>query len=52
MPRISVVVPVYNAEEYIAETLEGVAEQSFADFDVHVVDDCSTDGSAAIVQTW
>jgi teichuronic acid biosynthesis glycosyltransferase TuaG len=52
MPRISVVVPVYNAEKYIAETLAGIAGQSFAEFDVHVVDDCSTDGSAEIIQAW
>lgn len=52
MPRISVVVPVFNAEKYIADTLEGIVEQSFADFEVHVVDDCSTDGSAAIVHAW
>ena len=50
MPQVSVVVPVYNAEEYIAETLASIAEQSFVDFDVHVVDDCSTDTSAKIVQ--
>lgn len=52
MPRISIVVPVYNAEKYIAETLEAIAAQSFTDFDVHVVDDCSTDDSAAIVEEW
>ncbi|QUM71331.1 glycosyltransferase family 2 protein [Sphingopyxis granuli] len=52
MPRISVVVPVYNAEKYIGETLDGIAAQRFADFDVHIVDDCSTDGSAAIVQAF
>lgn len=50
MPQISVVVPVYNAEKYIAETLESIVRQSFTDFDVHIVDDCSTDGSAKIVQ--
>lgn len=50
MPQVSVVVPVYNAEKYIAETLASIAGQSFADFDVHVVDDCSTDGSAKIVR--
>lgn len=50
MPKVSVVVPVYNAEKYIAETLASIAGQSFVDFDVHVVDDCSTDGSAEIVQ--
>ncbi|MBU0824131.1 MAG: glycosyltransferase family 2 protein [Alphaproteobacteria bacterium] len=50
MPQVSVVVPVYNAEKYIAETLASIAGQSFVDFDVHVVDDCSTDASAKIVQ--
>lgn len=50
MPQVSVVVPVYNAEKYIAETLASIAAQTFSDFDIHVVDDCSTDGSAMIVQ--
>lgn len=52
MPRVSVVVPVYNAEKYIAETLQSIGNQTFGDFDVHVVDDCSTDNSAAIIQTF
>lgn len=52
MPRVSVVVPVYNAEKYIGETLRSICSQTFSDFDVHVVDDCSTDGSAAIVQAF
>ncbi len=52
MPQVSVIVPVYNAEKYIAETLASVAAQTFADFDVHIVDDCSTDGSAAIIQNF
>ena len=52
MPRISIVVPVYNAEKYIAETLDSILEQSFIDFEVHVVDDCSSDGSATIVQIY
>ena len=50
MPQVSVIVPVYNAEKYISETLASIATQTFDDFDVHVVDDCSTDGSAAIIQ--
>ncbi len=52
MPRVSVVVPVYNADKYIGETLQSIGSQTFGDFDVHVVDDCSTDGSAAIVQAF
>jgi teichuronic acid biosynthesis glycosyltransferase TuaG len=50
MPQVSVIVPVYNAEKYIAETLVSIATQTFDDFDVHVVDDCSTDGSADIAR--
>ena len=52
MPQLSVVVPVYNAEKYIGETLASIAAQTVGDFDVHVVDDCSTDGSARIVQDY
>lgn len=52
MARVSVVVPVYNAEKYIGETLRSIGSQTFRDFDVHVVDDCSTDGSAAIIQAF
>lgn len=50
MPRISVVVPVYNAEKYIADTLDSIARQSFRDFEAHIIDDFSTDGSATIIQ--
>lgn len=52
MPRISVIVPVFNAEKYIAATLSSIAVQSFSDFDVYIIDDCSTDGSAAIIQNF
>jgi teichuronic acid biosynthesis glycosyltransferase TuaG len=50
MPQVSVIVPVYNAEKYVSETLASIAAQTVGDFDVHVVDDCSTDGSAEIIQ--
>jgi CDP-glycerol glycerophosphotransferase len=48
MPQISVIVPVYDVEAYLAECLESVLAQSAADIEVIVVDDGSTDGSAAI----
>ncbi|MBM7171605.1 CDP-glycerol glycerophosphotransferase family protein [Streptomyces sp. G44] len=47
-PRLSVVVPVYNVELYLDECLESLAAQTFTDFEVVMVDDGSTDGSAAI----
>jgi CDP-glycerol glycerophosphotransferase len=50
MPRISVVVPVYDVEAYLAECLQSVLSQSAADFEVIVVDDGSTDSSATIAE--
>lgn len=49
---ISVVIPVYNAAEYIGECLESLLIQTFQDFEVIVVDDCSTDNSVAVVMSY
>jgi glycosyltransferase involved in cell wall biosynthesis len=51
-PAISVTIPLYNAENYIAECLESILNQTFQDFEVIVVDDCSTDNSRAIVESY
>src|SRR4051794_41884994 len=48
VPRISVVVPVYNVERYLSDCLESIERQTVTDLEVLVVDDGSTDGSAAI----
>lgn len=52
MPRFSVLIPAYNVEPYIDVCLESVCSQSFADFEVIVVDDASTDGTAARLSEW
>ena len=49
-PAVSVVVPLYNVEEYIGECLDSLLAQTFQDFEVIVVDDCSTDGSVEVVK--
>ena len=49
MPQISVVIPAYNAARWIAETVESVLAQTFQDFEIIVVDDGSTDETAAAV---
>lgn len=51
-PSVSVVIPMYNAEKYIAECLESILAQSFKNFELIVVDDCSTDNSPAIVESF
>ena len=52
MPKISVLIPCYNAAETLEETLESVAAQTLADFEVIAVDDGSTDETAAILARW
>lgn len=49
MPKISVVIPLYNKEKFIKQTLESVLNQTFADFEVLVINDGSTDKSWKIV---
>ena len=49
---ISVIIPAYNAQAYLRECLESVLAQSFSDWEVIVVDDGSTDSTAAIAQSF
>ena len=51
-PRVTVGVPVYNGERYIAETLDSLLRQTVEDFVVLVGDNASTDGTADIVQSY
>ena len=51
-PAVSVIIPMYNTEKYISECLESLLAQTFTDFEVIVVDDCSTDNSMAIVKSY
>jgi len=45
-----VVVPIYNVEDYLGSCLESIAEQTFADLEVVLVDDGSPDRSGAIAE--
>ena len=51
-PLVSVVIPVYNGERYLPETLRSVFEQTYANIEVICVDDGSTDRSAAILDSY
>lgn len=52
MSSISVIVPVYNGETYLRECLDSICGQDYRDMDVTVVDDGSTDSSAAIAASY
>ncbi|MFE1983610.1 MULTISPECIES: bifunctional glycosyltransferase/CDP-glycerol:glycerophosphate glycerophosphotransferase [Streptomyces] len=52
MPRLSLVVPVYKVQGYLSECLESVLGQDYADFEIVAVDDCSPDGSGAILDEY
>ncbi len=51
-PEISVIVPVYNAGRYLAPCIRSVLDQTFADFELLLIDDASTDGSLAVCRSF
>lgn len=52
MPNVSVIVPVYNVEEYLNRCIESILEQSYQDFELILVDDESPDNCGAMCDTW
>ena len=50
--KVSVIMPAYNSEVYIRESIDSVLAQTFADFELIVVDDGSTDTTAAIAESY
>ena len=49
-PLVSVIMPAYNAEKYIAAAIESVCAQSMPNLELIILDDCSSDGTAAIAE--
>ena len=52
LPEISVLVPIYNVERYLAECLDSLVAQTFTDFEVILINDGSTDGSRDIISRY
>jgi len=48
MPEITIVITAYNLQAYLDQCLQEFMAQTFQDFDVLIVDDCSTDGKRQI----
>jgi glycosyltransferase involved in cell wall biosynthesis len=52
IPRVSVIIPAYNNGQLLGETLEGIVRQTLKNFEIIVVDDGSTDETAAVVKNF
>jgi glycosyltransferase involved in cell wall biosynthesis len=50
--RVSVIIPAYNSERFLSQTIESVQRQTFSDWELIVVDDGSSDGTASIAQSY
>ena len=48
--KISVILPVYNGEKFISETIQSILQQSFTSWELIIIDDGSIDKSAGIVE--
>ena len=52
MEKVSVIVPVYNSEKYLAECISSVIEQTYKNWELLLIDDCSTDKSLDIIKSY
>ena len=52
MPKISVIIPVYNVEKYLSKCLDSIINQTFSDIEIICVNDGSTDRSRKILETY
>ncbi len=50
--KVSIVMPVYNAEKYVSEAIESIREQTYDNWELIAVDDCSTDQSTCILRKY
>ena len=52
MPKVSIIIPVYNVEKYLRQCLDSVVNQTLKDIEIICVNDCSPDNSLAILQEY
>ncbi|HFU4376843.1 TPA: glycosyltransferase family 2 protein [Streptococcus suis] len=52
MPKVSIIIPVYNTEQYIGECIESILKQTLTDIELILIDDCSTDHSLTVLKSY
>lgn len=50
MPLVSIITPAFNSEKYIKQTVESVQSQTYSNWEMIIIDDCSTDNTVSIVK--
>ena len=50
MCKISIIIPIYNSEKYLTHCLDSILKQTYQDFEVILVNDGSTDGTAELLR--
>ena len=51
-PKLSIIMPAYNHQQFVGEAIEGVLQQTFADFEFIIIDDGSTDATAEVIHSY
>lgn len=52
MPKISVVLPTYNGSKFLDESIASVVAQTFTDWELIIIDDCSSDSTPEVIERW
>lgn len=52
MPKVSIILPTYNGEQYLRQSVDSILVQTCKDWELIIVDDCSTDGTAEIADAY
>lgn len=52
MPKVSIVLPTYNGQEYIRESIDSIIKQTYEDWELIIVNDCSTDETLTIIREY
>ena len=52
MPKVSVIMPSYNKEKYIGKAMESIIRQTYSDWELIIIDDCSSDNSVKVIHSF
>ena len=52
MPKVSIVLPTYNGQDFISESIESIIRQTYTDWELIIVNDCSTDDTQQIIDKY